>query len=256
MRQINKISIYFIIYFIISAFSVTVDALAYAMDEDVMYTLNNASGYACELIEAEPFDIALEVNSGEEVGNKVYCIFNQSEYDKLNKMQKKDYLSHVMDKVTKGEDSLNSAQLQQAYNFLVGVDDRYINEAVNELLNDGNNNLLTAVSWLAPIMPYVNIVFAILVISALVLTCGMTLVDIVYLSLPFFSSQGRDDKKPKFITNEAYRALTEQADKGGNVYGVYFKKRIVAMLIIMVCSGIILSGRLADFVSMVVGLFL
>lgn len=259
MNKLKRCGICFISCFILCVvFAANVLGISYAMDEDVYTALNSASMRACEDVDDKivGFDIAVEVKGSEGTGNKIYCVFNKSGYDSLTKRQKKAYLSAMTDYITDGEDGLNAAQMQQAYNFLSGVDDRYINEAVSDLLDGGNNNLLTAVSIMEPAMKYLNIGFALMVLVILLLTTAVTIADIAYLSLPFLSSNTKDDKKPKFISNEAFKALTESVDKGGNVYGIYFKKRIFALILIAVCTGVILSGRLSDFIAMIVGLFM
>lgn len=237
--------------------SMSVSAISYIMDMTTMDCLNEASVRVCTEMEIDSFNIALEVQTDglEGSSGKVCCVFNASAYDALSKKHKKEYINELMYKITR-EEPMNAAQTQQAYNFLVGVDDSLINTAVQDLLDNSNGNMLQAVVIMSPVLNVVNTIFGILIIVTLVVTVFVTVLDIAYIGTPFLQSMGKDDKKPKFITNDAYRAVMNAADSGENPHWCYLKKRFIVFIIIVICVSIIITGKLGDFVSTIVGFFM
>lgn len=234
--------------------SIMVAALAYALDSEVVSTLNSYASIACEEIGVKEFEMVQTVDTASD-DDKVYAVFNQDAYDVLSVTQKKDFIESIVSECKSADCVLNAAQRQQAYNFLVSVDDSYINAAVADMLNTNNNNLLFAITQMEPVFKVLNLAFGFLVIVILLITATVTILDICYMSLPIFQSMSKDDKKPKFISNEAFKALQTSIETKENIYGLYFKKRVLSLILIFVCIAVIISGRLGDFVTTIVGMF-
>lgn len=233
---------------------ITVSALAFALDSEVVSTLNSYASSACEEIGIKDFEMVQIVDT-EADDDKVYAVFNQDAYDVLSVVQKKEFIKSIVAKCKSADCVLNATQRQQAYNFLVSVDDSYINAAVADMLNTNNNNLLFAITKMEPVFRVLNLIFGFLVIVILLLTASVTILDICYMSLPISQTMSKDDKKPKFISNEAFKALQTSIETKENIYGLYFKKRVLSLILIFVCIAIIISGRLGDFVTTLVGMF-
>lgn len=237
---------------LISCFGVFVSALAYPLDEEVVSALNSASNKACDYVGIEGFDIAVVVGTEDEMGDdKSYCVFNETEYNNLSNKQKRKYIKNVTDILNTNGDGadeyLNKAQKQQAYNFLVSVDDKVVNEAVASLLDDTGANILTAVGIFAPAMPYISTFFGILIILILLATTLVTIIDIVFITLPVFSMNS--DKKPRFVSREAYKALQLHIEQGSNVYWEYFKRRFIAIIIIFIGVTLLATGRIGTIIA-------
>lgn len=249
------VSIVAVMILCINLIGITVSALAYAVDSEVYTTLNSYSSAACESMKVTSFDLALKVDTTSDE-DKIYIVFNQDAYDVLSVVQKKEFIKYIVSECKSADCTLNAAQRQQAYNFLVSVDDSYINAAVSDMLNNDNKNLLFAITKMEPVFRYLNLGFAFLVIIILILTAGVTVMDLCYMSLPIFQTMGKDDKKPFIISNEAYKALQQHIETQENIYLLYFKKRFLSLVVIFVCVAIIITGKLGDLVTTIVSFFL
>lgn len=121
--------------------------------------------------------------------------------------------------------------------------------------------------------PFSGIVGTCLALGAILIMAflGITMVlDLSYIGIPAFRMMvGGDDKggkdgKPKFISWEAVSAVTQAEggnggggqDGSGNkvAVGIYFKKRVIMLIVLGVCLLYLISGQIYTLVSWILDL--
>lgn len=121
--------------------------------------------------------------------------------------------------------------------------------------------------------PFSGIVGTCLALGAILIMAflGITMVlDLSYIGIPAFRMMvGGDDKggkdgKPKFISWEAVSAVTQaEGGNGGSgqdgssnkvAVGIYFKKRVIMLIVLGVCLLYLISGQIYTLVSWILDL--
>lgn len=121
--------------------------------------------------------------------------------------------------------------------------------------------------------PFSGIVGTCLALGAILIMAflGITMVlDLSYIGIPAFrmmvsgDDKGGKDGKPKFISWEAVSAVTQAEggnggsgqDGSGNkvAVGIYFKKRVIMLIVLGVCLLYLISGQIYTLVSWILDL--
>ena len=181
---------------------------------------------------------------------------NIDEYNALNADDKKGCMTEVLK-------AINTSDLPQNvklrfYNFVVDQDQSTA-AAVRNLSNDVNADFATAYSWFKPFSGTVSTILGLLCILITVFLGLMIVIDVAYLSLPPFKAalDKTNGEKPKFVSNEAYKACLE-AEKGESkapVMGVYLKLKSVQIILVSICLLYLVSGKIYSLVAWIIDSF-
>lgn len=171
-----------------------------------------------------------------------------------------------------GNHNYNNEEYQEAEQAAQAVSDvDFISEGVKGLGADTQ----TATKMLQGFIPVMNIVLGLIVI---LISIGMTIFsafDIAYLAFPVFRNKCEEAKqtgqglmasgktnaktgetKLRFVSDEAQYAITasETTQSGKNPFVIYFKKRILAYLLLAITVFILLTGNVTVLTKIAVDL--
>lgn len=192
----------------------------------------NGSDYTCLFM----------VYEGE--GSEEAFYFNRAFYTDLSKKDKKKVIKTFTEEL-KNAPQIKSADMQIIHNALKEVDDKYITSAIADLLNSSQEGMLSAVVLLKPLTGPIGTLLGIVAILMVLFMVLTTVIDFVYIGLPFADKTGGE--KPKFMSRDAYKALQENTNGStSNVYWGYLKKRFLTYLITIICILYLVSGGFGD----------
>lgn len=197
---------------------------------------------------------------------------NEVEFNKLKGSEKAEFLG----------DMNNSANIAVAEDDLVSDDTKTTwltnlqncsgigSQLMTTLLQNTKPDYVTANRIYEPFSGVVGTCLAlgaILIMAALGL---VMVVDLSYIGIPFFRGMVDGDGssgqggKPKFISHEAYSAVqTAEGGQGGSgqdsgskktAVGLYFKKRVVMLVILGVCLLYLIQGQIYTLVAWILDL--
>lgn len=197
---------------------------------------------------------------------------NEPEFNKLKGSEKAEFLG----------DMNNAANIAVAEDDLVSDDTKttWLNNLQNcsgigsqlmtTLLQNTKPDYVTANRIYEPFSGVVGTCLAlgaILIMAALGL---VMVVDLSYIGIPFFRGMVDGDGgngqggKPKFISHEAYSAVqTAEGGQGGSgqdsgskktAVGLYFKKRVIMLVILGVCLLYLIQGQIYTLVAWILDL--
>lgn len=187
--------------------------------------------------------IILNYNSGE--GS---LSFDNSAYSGLDIEQKRTFMETALG-ATK-ECNLGSQQKNRVYNF-IAKQDSTVSAAMKYLKTDTSADFASAQAWFKPFSSPISTVMGFLCIVIFV-TLGFSFIfDVSYLVLPGFQlivEHGDDNKKPFGVSKEAWKANreTESVNESKSAMLIYVKKRISVILLIAICLGYLISGKIYD----------
>lgn len=179
-----------------------------------------------------------------------------SSYNALSANDKKDCMTSVLKAINSC--GLPSNVRLRLYNF-VADQDQSTAAAVRNLSNDVNADFATAYSWFKPFSGTVSTILGLLCILITVFLGLMIVIDVAYLSLPPFKAalDKTNGEKPKFVSNEAYKACLE-AEKGESkapVIGIYLKLKSVQIILVSICLLYLVSGKIYSLVAWIIDSF-
>jgi hypothetical protein len=246
------IGVFLAVLFVISALCMPVSAVS------VFYLSDSKAGSALETAdEAAVTEIGLKYNTGSNdcfflpyssngTSTEAYY-FNRATKDKKKAM-------NAMTESLKNSPDVKSSDLQVIYNALKEIDDRYITSAIADLLNSSSSGMLNAVVILKPFVTPIGTVLGVVAILMVLLMVLTTVVDFVYIGLPFADKTNGD--KPKFMSRDAYKALQESVDGStSQVYLAYLKKRALTYGLTVICVIYLVSGGFGDLFLSITDLF-
>jgi len=172
----------------------------------------------------------------------------------------------VNKKLIMGEtlNKINNSSLPQRirlklYNF-VAEQDNATSALVRQLSQDVNADYATAYTWFKPFTGGISTVFGVLTLAIFTFIAFTMILDLGYLVLPFFRLclDRTDGKKPKVVSNEAFKALQEAEQgntEGKQVVGIYFKNKTVQLFILMLCLTYLVGGKIYTLIAWLVDSF-
>lgn len=174
--------------------------------------------------------------------------FSNSKYSQLDSVEKRTFMEKALS-ATK-EANLGAKVKNKVYNFIAEQDSPVAN-AVKYLQSDVSADFVEAKAWFAPFSGPVSTVLGVLALLIFLFMGASMLFDIAYLVLPGFQmvvERGEPDKRPFGVSNEAWKANKEMADinNKSNCMTIYLKKRIPVILLIAICLGYLISGKIYE----------
>lgn len=185
----------------------------------------------------------LDYNSGEGL-----LSFNNSKYSGLDIEQKRTFMETALG-ATK-ECNLGKQQKNRVYNF-IAKQDSTVSAAMKYLKTDTSADFVSAQAWFKPFSNPISTVMGFLCI-VIFIALGLSFIfDTAYLVLPGFQlivEHGEDNKKPFGVSKEAWKANreTESVNESKSAMLIYVKKRIPVILLIAICLGYLISGKIYD----------
>ncbi len=191
-------------------------------------------------------------------GNTV--TFNYSDFEKATSRSQKAAMAGFVNAL---QSSGISDQSQQALVDQMQASSPDVSRLLIPLVMDSTSaDLYTAMKWLAPILPFVRIIFGVGAILISLFLIGSTILDIIYIGLPFFRERmtsGKDGGggggKPGMITMDAYSVVQEvESSIGGNggyknAYLLYFKRRVFTYVLVGFCLLYLVVGELGGLIG-------
>lgn len=177
--------------------------------------------------------------------------FSNKEYNELDMDTKRDFMNTAL--VATKETSLGSQVKNKVYNF-IAEQDNPTSSAVRYLQSDASADFATAKSWLRPFNGLFGTVMGVMCLLIFIFIAITTLFDLGYLVLPPIQGlleRGEPRKRPFGVSREAWEANKEvesrvHSDK--NIMSVYLGKRGPVVLIMCLCLGYVISGKMYDIV--------
>lgn len=259
-----------VILFLIAALTIIVCAVP-ASAVTVFYLSDTRSATALEeadkeAIEAIDFDYGTTLTGTEAKcclflsydgetsasGSSAYY-FNRAFYKELSNHDKK-LVMKTFTEYMKNTPNVKAADLQKISNALNEVNDKYITQAISDMLNSSGEGMLSAVVTLKPILTPISTFLGIVAILMCLMMVVTTVVDIIYISLPF--ADKTKGEKPKFMSRDAYKALQECVDGStSQVYVKYFKKRFLTYMLTIMCVVYLVVGGFGELFGNIIDLF-
>lgn len=186
-------------------------------------------------------------------GSSSAYYFNRAFYKDLSSRDKKTVM-RTFTEYMKNTPDVKAADLQKISNALNEVNDKYVTQAISDMLNSSGTGMLSAAVALKPILTPISTFLGIVAILMCLMMVVTTVVDIIYISLPF--ADKTKGEKPKFMSRDAYKALQECVDGStSQVYVQYFKKRFLTYMLTIVCVVYLVIGGFGDLFSNIIDLF-
>lgn len=235
-------------------FSITVSATS------LFYVTSQGAGHMDAADSAACESAGMGTSSGiiKEVDGAYY--FDEPKLEEYTAKEQKEWIL-AFTNYLQNEPQLYASDRQVIFTNLKEMDNNYVQTQVAYLLNESSGSIHEATLLLKPVL---NVVSLVLGFVAIIMTMGiliMTIVDLACMSIPFFSIKA-DGKKPKFMSADAFKAMKQSEDGDGNVYWLYFKRRFITYIVLVICIIFLVTGNLgglflniADLFSGVTGVF-
>lgn len=185
-----------------------------------------------------------------------YCVYiNKQGYLNLDSDKRKTLMEVTLNSINNSK-NIGKRDQNRLYNFVTEQDETTAS-MVRELSTSVGGDFVTAMAWFRPFSNIISTILGFLALLIIALFTVSVLADIAYLGLPAFRRILYDasDKKPKFISNEAYMSLKE-AEKDANHYvncfGLYFKRIVKTYIIIGLALAYLLNGQIFELVGFII----
>lgn len=185
--------------------------------------------------------------------------FNNQLYADFDTVEKREYMSDTLGYVKNA--SLNDRVKNKMFNFIADQDTTS-SAAIRNLKVDSQANLASASSIMKPFSGGISIALGVISILILMFLGLSTVLDVAYIALPFarvaFSSD--DNKKPLFLTGDAWASVTDSEQTVGSGHyqsaiGMYFRRRLMTLIVISVCIIYLVTGQIFDLVGWFIDVF-
>lgn len=160
------------------------------------------------------------------------------------------------------QESRVSAQTQQNIIDTMSAMDRDVSFLLIPIVMESTKaDVYTAMKWVSPLLGIIRVIFGLGAIVISVFLIASTILDLVFIGLPFARerildrSQEKGKTKPLFITTDAMSVIQEvesSLNSSGsykNAYLLYFKRRFVTYIILSICLLYLVLGELSGFIS-------
>lgn len=197
-------------------------------------------------------------------GNKY--TFNKTDFATMSDSDKVLAMKVVTQHI--GNNAMSQASRQQVYDNLRSVSDDAVATALPLIFDNTKADMFTALKIFQPFSSPICVALGVGVVFLVVCIVGSTLLDFIYIGLPFARRAGTGDSnggaggqsKPIWVTNEAYSSVTEcesgtsSGSSGGhykNPYCKYLWRRMGTYIILGICILYLLSGQIVGLISIV-----
>ena len=183
--------------------------------------------------------------------------FSNTNYAKLKTEDKEVFMETALSATSKS--GLNVKTKNKVYNFIAGQDTA-VTSAMKYLQSDANADFLEAKKWFDPFSGVIGTILGVLCTAILLFTALSILIDIFYLVLPGVQAileRGEENKRPIGVSREAYTSLkdSEKDAEYRNVITIYLKRRIGLLILMSICIGYLISGKIFDVVAFLIDAF-
>lgn len=189
--------------------------------------------------------------------------FDIVQYNSLNLNDRKDYMKVALPYIK--ESSLSPMVKNKLFNFIKNQDTE-TTQVIAELDGSSRSNIYEAGRILRPFDGAISTFFGIITILIFVFMSLSAVLDLVYISIPFFTSMSKNrfargdnygGGRPFFVSREAYEAVeAEEANPQENTaVWLYFKKRFVIMFVMGLIMLYFMNGEIIYFIIFVIEAF-
>lgn len=255
----KKVSIVCLLLIIIlSVVNISVFAAGDAVDVDSSITIEKNL--------AEVANICSQANSSVNLKNNTILSYNagkgllkfsNKKYSTLDIDEKNTFMQTALSATSKT--GLNAKTKNKVYNFIAGQDTA-VSNAMKYLQDNANADFLEAKKWFDPFSGFISTILGVLCVAIFLISGMSVLVDVFYLVLPGFQAlldKNDEGKRPIGVSREAYSALkdAEADNEYRNVLTIYLKRRIGLLLVMGLCLGYLISGKIYDFIAFIIDAF-
>lgn len=205
-------------------------------------------------------------------GDSALLKFDNSLYSSLDSDEKKIFMEAALG--TTAKSGLNAKTKNSVYNFIAGQDTPVTN-AMKYLKSDANADFLEAKKFFDPWASVLGAVIGVMCVAIFMFAGFSILFDIMYLVLPGMqfvceslsevcssklSEVGIktvENPKPFGVSREAYTALkdSENSPTYKNVMSIYLRRRLGLLLVMAICMGYLISGKIFDVLTYFIDAF-
>ena len=197
-------------------------------------------------------------------GGNFRILCNLSDYTSLTKDEQSKANAEMTNTVNSW--GLSQEASQDVYNRLknnssLGISDSTL---LTLIFSETKADLASAMKWFAPFNGTVGVILGVGVILIILFLVVSTVFDLVYLGIPMIrnamdggNKDGKDGKRPFGVSYDAVKCV-EEVDGGGNgqgggssgnIYFLYFKRRVVTYIILAICILYLISGQIAGVIG-------
>lgn len=251
VKGVRKLKCLLLGFFILIIASVTVVA---GEVDAVKYIEKNAAEIMALVSRAEQMGYPGILSYDGATGN-IY--FSNKNYNDLDTEDKTRFMEETLGFVR--ECGLSAQSKNRLYNFIEDQDGT-VAAAIRFLSSNTSADFVTASNWLRPFTGGVSTFLGIMCLIIFISMSISVVIDCAYLTLAAVEAiLDRDDpnKKPLLVSREAWKSKRE-ADSSNNYVSpmpLYFKRRIVMMVISGVCLLYLISGQIYDIMNWLVDSF-
>ena len=210
---------------------------------------------AAEFVES----IKMEMQAGKGDESTPICSFNGTtltfdymSFKNATEKSRKNAIKHFVNAL---KDSNVSDQTQQmVFDRMTEADSDVAALMIPLVFDSTKADVYTAYKWLSPALNSLRKVFGVAAIAIIVLVIISTIIDLVFMGLPF-NRDSKEGKRPIWISPEAYSTIKEcesSLDSSGgykNAYFLYFKRRFVTYIILSICILYLVLGQIGTLIS-------
>lgn len=184
--------------------------------------------------------------------------FTAKNYNKLNTDDKNTFMEKALSATTKA--SLPAKTKNAIYNFIASQDTP-VSNAMKYLKSDANADFVEAKKWFDPWSGVVGTIIGVLCVCIMMFLGLSITLDIFYIVIPgmqLMLDKGEENKKPLLISREAYTSVkdAEKDTEYRNVLSTYLKRRVGLIIILAICLGYLVSGKIYDIVAYLIDSFI
>lgn len=183
-------------------------------------------------------------------GDDGVLTFSNKLYSELDMEEKREFMRVAL-AATK-ETSLGVQQQNRLYNFIYEQDNA-VSAAVKYLQSDTSADFVAAKEWFRPFSSPLSTVMGVLCLLIFIFMGFSIIIDVAYLSLPFFQGlleRGEERKRPIGVSREAWAANkeVETDERHRGIFSIYLGKRVPAIILMSICLGYVISGYIYDII--------
>lgn len=174
--------------------------------------------------------------------------FSNSNYSELDFNQRRLFMERAL--LSTKESHLGTQVKNKMYNF-IAEQDSSVSAAMKFLKSDTSADFAEAKAWFLPFSSPISIVLGVLCLTIFVFMGASMVFDAGYMVLPGMQGileRGDPNKRPFGVSNEAWKATkkAEESDSDIGVMGLYVKMRLPVILIVSLCLGYLITGKIYD----------
>ncbi|ASS98397.1 hypothetical protein B9L19_03500 [Geobacillus thermocatenulatus] len=223
--------------------------------------------------DGEYLKVEFKLTSGNESSDKRILVydeangvikFNSKNFDDATDKSRKKALGIFVDALQNSPVSLQTQQ--NIINTMSTANEEVSKLLVPLLMDTAKADVYTAMRWVKPIIPVIQVIFGIGAVIISILLIGSTVIDLVFIGLPIAREAILDNRseksgRVKFISSDAEAVIKEVesslADNTGrykNAYLTYFKRRALTYIILSICLLYLVMGELGNLIAWLLSL--